>query len=114
MPGLIFRQALGAGGADVVLVELFEHGGADHAGEDGGKREAQGDRRKDKVQEEAGETAGARSGDGKPAELDGEEQDENGAQGEVRKRKPYEGDDAKSAVLPAATVERGGDAGGDR
>src|ERR1700677_4111531 len=34
---LIFRQALGAGGADVVLVELFEHGGADHAGEDGGE-----------------------------------------------------------------------------
>jgi hypothetical protein len=34
---LIFRQALGAGGADVVLVELFEHGGADHAGENGGE-----------------------------------------------------------------------------
>ena len=36
-------QAFGAGGADVVLAEFFEHGGAHHAGQDGGERSAHGD-----------------------------------------------------------------------
>ncbi len=70
-------QAFGAGGADVVLAELFEHGGTDHAGEDGGEGSAHGDGGENKV----GEGAGA--GNGEPSQLDGEEQDQNGAESEV-------------------------------
>src|SRR5882757_1320755 len=36
----VFCQAFGASGSDVVLVELFEHGGPDHPGEDGGETKA--------------------------------------------------------------------------
>ncbi len=45
-------EALGAGGADVVLAELFEHGGADHAGEDGGEAQGEGEGGEDQVEEE--------------------------------------------------------------
>ncbi len=58
----VFRQALGAGGADVVLPELLEHGRADHAGEDGGEAEAEGDGGQDQVAEEVG-GADSRAGD---------------------------------------------------
>ncbi len=68
----IFRQALGAGGADVVLAELLEHGRADHAGEDGGQAEAEGDGGQDEVAEEVG-SADACSRDRKPAEGYGED-----------------------------------------
>ena len=67
----------------------------------------------DEVEEEAGDAAGARSGDGQPAELDGEEEDEDGAEGEVGEREADERDDAEGAVLPAAAMEGGADAGGD-
>jgi hypothetical protein len=45
--------------------------------------------------------------------LDGEEQDEDGTEGEVWKGETDERDDTEGAVLPAAAVKRGGDAGGD-
>ena len=57
--------------------------------------------------------AGACSGDGEPAEVDGEEKDEDGAEGEVGEGEADEGDDAEGAVLPAVAMERGPDAGGD-
>ena len=61
-----FGEAFGAGGADVVLVELFEHGGADHAGEDAGERSAEGAGGEDEVGERR--VAGAvGAGDGEPS-----------------------------------------------
>ena len=101
-------QAFGAGGADVVLAELFEHGGADHAGEDGGEGAAHGEGGQDEV----GERSGA--GDGEPSEFDGEEQDEDGAEGEVGERQAEEADDGEQAVVPAIAAVGGADAGGDR
>src|ERR1017187_5116714 len=61
-------KTLGAGGADVVLIELFEHGGADHAGQDACKAAAQRDGGEDEVEEElpAEDGGGARTGDGRP------------------------------------------------
>jgi len=87
-------QALGAGGADVVLIELFEHGGADHAGEDGGEGAAHGDG----GQDEMGEATG--SADREPAELDRDEQDEDGAECEGREGQAEQADEAEGAVLP--------------
>ena len=84
----VFCEALGAGGADVVLVELFEHGGADHAGEDGGEAEAQRDRGKDEMQEEAGGGAGACAGDRQPAELDGEDRMRMGPRAKLGNERP--------------------------
>ncbi len=52
-------------------------------------------------------------GDGKPSESDGEDEDEDGAEGEVGEGEADERDDAEGAVLPAIAVERGGDACGN-
>src|ERR1017187_4998431 len=70
-------QALGAGGADVVLVQLFEHGGAHHAGQDSGQAHAEGNGGENEIEEElpTEDGAGARSGDGQPAKLE-EDEDE--------------------------------------
>ena len=45
------RQALGVGGADVVLVDHVEHAGAGDAGDDGQRDRGQGGRGQDEVQE---------------------------------------------------------------
>ncbi len=70
-------QAFGASGTDVVLAELFEHGGADHPGEDGGEGSAHGDRGENQVRERAC------AGDGEPSQLDGEEKNQDWSEGEV-------------------------------
>ena len=88
-------QAFGAGGADVVLAELFEHRGAHHAGEDGGERSAHGEGGENEV----GERAGA--GDGEPSELDGEEQDQDRAEREVGERQAEEADDGEQRGRPS-------------
>ena len=75
-----FGQAFGAGGADVVLAELFEHRRAHHARENGSERAAHGDC----GQNEIGERSG--SGDGQPSKFNREDQDENGAEREVGER----------------------------
>src|ERR1035441_6069077 len=99
-------QALGAGGADVVLVQLFEHGGAHHAGQDSGQAHAEGDGGENEIEEElpTEDGAGARAGDGQPAKLDGEDEDEYGAQREVGKRESAERGDAQDAVGPASAM----------
>jgi hypothetical protein len=65
------------------------------------------------MQEEAGDAAVACSGDGKPAELDGEDKDEDRAECKVWEGEADEGQDAEGAVLPSAAMEGGGDASGD-
>ncbi len=65
------------------------------------------------MEEEVAGASGACCRDGQPAELDGEDEDEDGAESEVGEREADEGDDAEGAVLPAVAMERGADAGGD-
>jgi len=78
----VFGEAFGSGGADVVVVELFEHGGADHASEDGGEGRAHGYGGQDEVfpAVDGGEGAGACAGDGKPAQGDGEDENQDWAE----------------------------------
>ena len=102
-----FGKAFCAGGSDVVLAEFFEHGGADHSGEDGGEGAAHGDG----GQDEMGDAAG--SADRKPAEFDGDKQDEDGAEGEGGEGQAEQADEAEGAVLPAVAAESGGDSCGD-
>ena len=108
-------EALGAGGADVVLAQLFEHGGAHHAGEDPGKAEAQGDGREDEVEPElrAEDGAGTGSGDGRPAEVDGKNEDEDGSEPRSWGNERPPARPRRGRGRPASAVERGDDAGGD-
>ncbi len=101
-------QTFGAGGADVVLAEFFQHGGANHAGEDRGQRSAHGDGRKHQVGERA------RAGDGQPSQLDGEKQNQDGAECEIGERQSEQADDAEQAVVPAIASSGGAYAGGNR
>ena len=48
-------EALGAGGADVVLVQHLEHAGARDAGDQRDEADRQGERRQDHALEEAGQ-----------------------------------------------------------
>ena len=100
-------EAFGAGGADVVLAELFEHAGADHAGEDGGH----GASHSDGGENDVGEAAGA--GDWEPSQLDGEQNNEDGAEGDVGKREAEEADYRDEAIVPSVAMLRGVDSGGD-
>src|SRR5215469_3616015 len=104
---LVLREPFGSCGANVVLRELFEHGCSDHAGEDGGEREAEGDGWEDEVKEEVECASGARGGDGQPAEADGEDEDQDRAEREVGEREADEGDDSESAILPAVAMKGG-------
>jgi len=101
-------QAFGAGGADVILAEFFEHGGAHHARQDGGQRAAHGDG----GQHEIGERT--RSGNGEPSQLDGEKKNQDWTQCEVGERQTEKANDAEQAVIPAVAALSGADAGGDR
>lgn len=102
-----FGESFGAGGANVVLAEFFEHGGADHAGEDGGERASHGDGRKDEVVE------ASCAGHGQPAEANCEEEDENGAEGKVGEGESEEADESEDAVVPAIAAPGGADPGGE-
>lgn len=71
-----FGGSLGAGGADEVLVEDFEHAAAGEAGEVSGVNQTKGEGRKDAVR------GVIPAGGVEPAQVDGEEQDEEGAHDE--------------------------------
>ncbi len=45
-----------------------------------------------------------RARDGKPVEANGEEQDEDGAEGEVREREAEQADEAEGAVIPSVAA----------
>src|ERR1700679_3530237 len=109
----VFRKALRPCGSDVVLVELFKHGSADHAGEDRGQAEPESNGRQDEMQQKTDKATVTGSGDGKPAERDRENEDEDRADGEVGEGQTDEGYDAERAVLPTAAMQRGPDAGWD-
>ena len=115
-----FREPLGAGGADIVAVELFEHGGADHAGEDGGERNSHGDGGQNEVApairpEGGGQYARAWTcaGDGKPAEADGEDEDQDWAEREGWDAEAEKAGEADGVVLPAAAASGRKDSGGN-
>ena len=73
-----FTDALGAGGAEVVLPDHVQHRGAGDAGQAAGLTGAQRNGRQDQM-DDAAAAAG-----GEPAQLMGEEQDQQQAQPEAR------------------------------
>src|SRR6202030_2013212 len=101
-------QAFGAGGADGVLAEFFEHRSADHAGEDGGERSPHGDGGQHEVRERTG------AGDREPAQLDGEEENQDGAEREVGERQTKEADYTEQPVGPAVAASGRAHSSGDR
>jgi len=106
--GFYLLVALGSRSPDVILIQLFEHGGADHARQDGGERASHRDCGKDQV----GQAAGA--GDWKPAEFDGEEQDQNWSEREVWEREAEEAHNRKQPIVPVIAASGGADSGGNR
>ncbi len=103
----ILRQALGAGGADVVLAQLFEHGCAHHAGEDGGQSAPHSDGRQHQVGQRS------RTGNRQQAEVDREKQNQDRPQSEIGKRQTQQADEAEPAVVPAIAAPCGANAGGN-
>jgi hypothetical protein len=111
---LILSKSFGSSGPDVVLVQLLEHGSADHTGEDRRERETERNCGKDEVQEKAGRVAGACSGDWQPTESDREDQDQDGTKGKVGEGEPDQRDDTQGSILPAIAMEGRPDTGWNR
>src|ERR1700754_3691228 len=65
------------------------------------------------MQEEAGRVAAAGSRDRKPAELDREDENQDGTEREVGEGEPDQREDAKGAVLPVVAMKSRGNASGD-
>ena len=80
------RQPLGAGGADIVLAQHVDHRGAHHARIPAGAEDAEGERRQDQMGE------GAVAADREPAELHGEDVEQQEADDELRRRDADEGE----------------------
>jgi hypothetical protein len=98
------RGPLGARRADVVVRQVFEHAGAQHARQHRGHAEAEGQRRQHQVCEAVA------SGDGCPLQVDGEHQDEQRPQPEIRHRRAQHGDAAPEGVPHRARPRRRQDA----
>ncbi len=113
------RQALGPGGADIVLAQDLQHGGARHAHGRGGQAEAQHRRGQEELLEIAPRRVPeARVADGRnPVEPDGSEGDHQGAQPEIGQGEPGHRDHApgvvRRRVLPGGGEHADGHGEGD-
>ena len=97
-------QALGAGGADVVLAQHVDHRRAHHARIPAAAEDAERQRRQDEMRE------GAVAADREPAELHREDIEQQQADHELRRRDADEGGDHQRPVGGAAALDRGDDA----
>ena len=102
-----FGEAFGAGGADVVGGKLFDHGGANHASEDGGERGAQREGGKDEMSEAAA------SGNGEPAEDHGKKENQDRAEREIGDGEAEESEEADGVIGTRAAFVGGEEAGGN-
>ena len=97
---LIGGDALGAGGADVILVQGVQHAGLGQTGDVGHGVHRKADDRQDVVG-----VLGAPGGH--PAQLDGEHQQQQGGQHEAGGRSGQSGEEHDDAVDDFAAVQRG-------
>ena len=107
-------QALGAGGADVVLAEHLEHVAArqpdEHRAGDRGKRHGRQDEMAGDVADAAVAEEVDHAADRQPGEAHAEPEDEEDAEPEGRRRDADEHGDGDQLVLPAVLADRGDDA----
>src|SRR5690606_9889061 len=112
--GLVDAQALGAGGADIVLVHGVEQGGAQDARQNGGLRRGQSHGGQDQGLE-GGPEAGAPAGEAarrEPAQVHREQQDQQHGDPEVGQGDPDLGHADQAGVDGGSPAAGGGDADG--
>ena len=108
-------DALGAGGADVVLAQHFEHRGAGQPGDDAGRHDGQRQRRQEQMVQQVRQVAAAvdrvhAAEPGRGASVTAKTQDEQQAEPEGRHRNADQDDEGDGLVGPAELADGRDDA----